>query len=216
MPDDTETLRPTVRELDHADTKVIEPADIEILEPDSEPVHVTALTRPFNFERTRLEVTGTHTIRELLHEVGIRPGTATLVYLNEVLVPERGYDLVRPKPGARVLVRVVPRGGGNGGALKIVAGVVLVIVGILMLAIPGVNAVVGWAAPYVISLGVSMIISGIFNILLPPPTPPRLRALSGQDNTAALSPALAIGGGRNAMRPYQTVPRVIGRHRMFP
>lgn len=191
---------------------------LELLEPpvldgevlDPEPVHVTALMRPFNFERTRLDVTGTYTIRELLAQVGIRPGTPTLVYLNGVLVPERGYDRVRPKPGTSLLVRVVPRGGNTGGALKIVAGVVLIVVGIVL-------AVAGYGIGLpLVGVGVSLLISGIINILLPPPTPPRLRALSGQDNTAALSPALAIGGGRNAMRPYGTVPRLIGRHRIFP
>jgi len=138
---------------------------IEVLNP--EPVHVTALTRPFNFERTRLDVTGQYTIRELLAQVGIRPGTATLVYLNEVLVPERGYDLVRPKPGARVLVRVVPR-GGNGGALKIVAGVVLVIIGIILIAAYGVGTPLG--VPLILT-GVSLIVSGEVRMLIPPPRP---------------------------------------------
>ena len=143
---------------------------IEVLDP--EPVHVTALTRPFNFERTRLDVTGQYTIRELLAQVGIRPGTPTLVYLNEVLVPERGYDLVRPKPGARVLVRVVPRGGNGQNIGKIIAGVVLVIVGII-LAVGGTATfgITALAAPYVIGLGVSLIVSGEVRMLIPAPRP---------------------------------------------
>ena len=181
---------------------------IEVLDP--EPVHVTALTRPFNFERTRLDVTGQYTIRELLAQVGIRPGTPTLVYLNGVLVPERGYDRVRPKPGTCVLVRVVPRGGDGRNIGKIIGGVVLIIVGIVL-------AVAGYGIGLpLVAVGVSLLVSGIINILLPPPSPPRLRALSGQDMTAALSPSLAIGGGRNAMRQYGVVPRVIGRHQTFP
>jgi hypothetical protein len=200
--------------------------DVEILEADEildadaprpapEPVHVTALTRPFNFERTQLDVTGQHTIAELLAMAGIPRGVSTLVYLNGYLVPERGYKYTRPKPGTHVLVRVVPQGGGHtGGILKTVAGVVLIVVGILLslgtegLATPG-------AIP-LISFGVSLVISGLVNLLIPPTTPPRLRALSGTDNAAALSPALAIGGGKNALRAYGKVPRVIGRDLMFP
>jgi hypothetical protein len=103
--------------MERDDLKVLEA--VEILEPDTprpvpEPIRVTALTRPFNFERTTLDVTGRFTIRELLRQAGIGPNTATLVYLNGVLVPERGYDFVRPKPGTHVLVRVVPRGGRTG------------------------------------------------------------------------------------------------------
>jgi sulfur carrier protein ThiS len=206
-----------------ADTNVIEiePADVEILEPDSAPlarrgpVHIVALTNPFNFERRELDVTGELTITELLARAGIPPGTSTVVFLNGHLVPSRGYKYIRPKPGTHLLVRVVPQGGRSGGIGKTIAGVVLIIVGI----------VIGLAEPYglgwtqgvpLIMFGASLLVSGIINILIPPTSPPRLRALSGTDNASALSPALSIGGGKNAFRPYQKVPRVIGRHRIFP
>jgi len=150
------------------------------------------------------------TITELIGLAGIPSWAVAQVYINEHLVLPRCYAITRPKRGTRVTIRAVPRGGGGGGR-KLIIGIVLIIIGIILAFTP-----LSVLAPYVISLGVSLTLSGIINILLPPPTPPRLRPLSGLGAQESESPTLSISGSRNDSRPYAVVPRVVGRHRIFP
>jgi hypothetical protein len=193
--------------------EVLEPD--AILEPEPEPVHVTALTRPFNFDRTQIDITGRHTIAELLVRAGIPSHVDTRVYINGHLIKPEHYGLVRPKPGTDVLVRVVPRGFGGGNQSKLMS-IIQIVVGVLMIIVGIVALIGGGVGAALIVPGVMLVLSGVLNLLLPPPTPPKLRALSGLSTQNALSPALSIGGGRNALRAYAPVPRLLGRFLMFP
>jgi hypothetical protein len=114
-----------------------------------------------------------------------------------------------------VLVRVVPRGGGGGQGKNIgtlIAGILLIVVGF---AISGTWA--GFASPYLISFGVSLVLSSVINMLIPPAKTPTMKALAGAVNqNAPESPALSISGQTNTARPYNVVPRIFGRHKVFP
>src|SRR5262252_8699889 len=87
---------------------------IEILDPP--PLQI--LDRPFATERRELARPLGLTIAELLQHAGIPAGTPVRVYLNGDFVYPEHYHRIRPKPGAHVLVRVVPRGGGGRGQGK--------------------------------------------------------------------------------------------------
>ena len=114
------------------------------------------------------------------------------------------------------MIRAVPRGGGGRGGDKnvgmIVLGILLIVVGIALAGFPATAP----AAPYVIGLGVSLVLGGVINLLIPPPVPPRLRPLSGLSGQDAESPTLSITGQKNSVRPYGVVPRILGRHKLFP
>ena len=177
----------------------------------SETIHVTALARPLSFERRLAEFDPGVTIADLIRLVGAPPWSR--VYIEGQLIYPEYYHVVRPKRGAHVVIRAVARGGGQGrdkNVGMIVLGILLIVVGIALTAaeIP--------IGPYVIGVGVSLTLGGVVNLLIPPPTPPRLRPLSGLSGQDAESPTLSIAGQRNSVRPYGVVPRVLGRHKVFP
>jgi hypothetical protein len=182
---------------------------------DAPPVHVSALARPLSFERRLAEAAPGATISDLIRLAGIPPWVSVRVYLEGDLIYPEFYHVVRPRPGSHVLIRAVAQGGGGGGSGKnigmIILGIVLIVVGVIL-------AGTGWGAPfapYVISAGVSLSLGGLINALIPPPTPPKLRPLSGLSAQEAESPTLSIAGQKNAARPYAVVPRILGRHQIF-
>lgn len=154
---------------------VLEPGAVEIIEA---PVRVTALRNPFTYEREFLDIAAGPTIAELLAEIGVRPGTAFRVWVGDVEIRPEYFARVRPKRGSQVTIRAVARGGGQGGGIgKTVAGVVLIIIGILMITIGAATTLYGgvtWgmAGWYVVSVGASLVISGHNNLLLIPPRMP--------------------------------------------
>jgi hypothetical protein len=202
------------------DAEVLEPEPAR--EPDGTPVYVTALTKPFVSERQTLQVTGQFTIAELLRLAGIPPGVPTRVFVNGDLVYPEFYHVVRPKRGAHVVVRVVPRGssGGSGQSKNIgtlVVGILLIIVGIiLIIGGTGTFGTLSAAGVPILMAGIGLALSGLINLLLPPPTTPKLRALAGLSNAEPESPTLSITGATNASRQYDVVPRILGGHKIFP
>jgi len=180
----------------------------------SETIHVTALAKPLSFERRLAEFDHGPTIADLIRLVGAPPWSR--VYIEGELIYPEYYHVVRPKRGAHVVIRAVPRGGGGRGGDKnvgmIVLGILLIVVGIALAGFPATAP----AAPYVIGLGVSLVLGGVINLLIPPPVPPRLRPLSGLSGQDAESPTLSITGQKNSVRPYGVVPRILGRHKLFP
>jgi len=125
---------------------------IETLDPP--PVQI--LDRPFTTEHRELARPHGLTIAELLQLAGIPPGTPVRVFVNGDLVYPEYYRVVRPKRGAHVLVRVVPRGGGGGQGKNIgtlIAGILLIVVGFAIS-----DTWAGFASPYLISFGVSLVL----------------------------------------------------------
>ena len=133
------------------------------------PVHAAVLDRPFSLNRRLLDLDAGLSVAELLAHAGIPPGTPTRVYLNGDLVYPEYYHVVRPKRGAHVLVRVVPRGGGGGGKGvnigMLIVGVILEIAATILLMVPGVGA---GLAPPLIFAGAGLIQSGQMHLVIPP------------------------------------------------
>jgi hypothetical protein len=191
---------------------------IEVL--DAPPLQI--LDRPFGTERRELAKPLGLTIADLLRYAHIPPGTPVRVYLNGDVVYPEYYHVIRPKPGAHVLVRVIPRGGGRGGQGKnigqMIVGILLIVVGTLSTIDPwemGLGATYGIP---LITMGVGLLLGGLINMLIPPPhAPGKLKSLAGvTSNQEPESPTLSISGQANTARPYAVVPRIYGRHRIFP
>jgi len=61
-------------------------------------------------------------------------------------------------------------------------------------------------APYIITMGVGLALSGAIQLLFPPPTLPKLKSGSGSD-----APVFSITGSRNVANPWGAPPSKIGR-----
>ena len=130
------------------------------------------------------------------------------------------WGTTRPRPGRRVLIRAVPRGGGGGDSNKTLRMVLMVVVIVAAIArrdrrlgADGAGRRAASRGPAAGVAAAAISIGGMYavNALLPPPKP-KLR-----DSTlTAASPTYAITGTQNQLAPYQAVPRVYGRHRLYP
>src|SRR5262249_30201720 len=62
-------------------------------------------------------------------------------------------------------------------------------------------------------MGVSMLISGVVSLLIPPPSMPRL---SAGDGAGQQLPVFSITGSRNQANLYGPIPLILGHQRVFP
>jgi predicted phage tail protein len=111
-----------------------------------------------------------------------------------------------------VTVRAIPRGGGGDGSkgwVGLVAGIVLIIVGVV-LAVATWGSLSPFAVP-LITAGIGLALGGAYSLLFPPPSLPKLKAGSGAD-----APVYSITGTRNSLNPYGVIPAILGRHGIFP
>lgn len=143
---------------------------------------------------------------------------ARLVDLAQVrvtLVNERGsivvdpqhWAVVKPKPGAHVVIRVVPGKDFLKSILQIVVSIAAIALGQLWApALAGALGISPQLAQGLIGLGVNLVGNLLINALIPPPK----RTENDQ------KPTYQISGWRNPLNPDGTVPDVLGRHRYAP
>jgi|GEM_PF-4662022 len=127
-----------------------------------------------------------------------------------LVVYSQGTELADPasytiREGDHILVGLRPLGGGDGHGKsigQIVVGIVLIVVG----------ALTSWAGgTLLIQAGIGLVIGGLAGLLIKPPS------LGKQNfNTDRDSAYYGITGQSNAARPYQSVLKLYGQHRMFP
>lgn len=184
------------------------------------PVDVLALKNPFTFERTRLVLRGGETITEILAKLDVPPWADAWVELDGWRVPRALWPRTRPKAGHRLVVRLIPGMEGGGGddnkTLRIIILAVILIVAI-------VTTILTWGAlgpVWALALGGALLTVGSFavNMLLPPALPSigKLAAINGATGRPQESPTLSITGSRNSANPYGPIPKIYGRHRLFP
>ncbi len=163
------------------------------------------------------------TVKDCLDELGWRTdGLHARVFIDGRYIPDAEWWTTEPQPGQAVVVRRVLRGGGGQGGGKQIGMLVGMLVimaaayfvgggalasflpeALQMLGTPG-----GWQiAGAVVGIGGALAL----NALVPPPRP-KLGALSGADPSSAY----ALTGVSNNLTPYGRIPRVYGRHRMYP
>ncbi len=136
------------------------------------------------------------------------------------------WHRVRPKPGTVVTVRVAPRGGGGGKSPLRVVLTIAVIAAAMALG-PAIGAALVPAGATILGVSAATVVGGIagglitmvgtlaINAIAPPPTP-KLGELSAGGPQTRTSPTLAVTGTQNRANRYGPVPRVYGRHRVFP
>ena len=167
-------------------------------------------------------------------DLGWDPATLNArVSIDGRVIERAQWQFVMPRAGASIVIRriVTGGGGGGGGGKSTVTIVAMLAVVALAVAAPYLapliaNAAFGMGAGVVVAttvgtgIGATLLTAGIgiggmlaVNALIPPPSS-QLDALSG--DTGSTSPTLSITGTNNKSIPYGPIPRVYGRHRVFP
>jgi len=196
--DQTDALAPRVLEPEIVDRAV------------AGKVRVLALTNAFTMAREERYIPEGATLADIVRGLELADWKGALVAIDGDPVPPSWWAMVRPKAGHLVTIRAIPRGGGGGdsstkGWIQIVAGVILVIVGILL------SPYTAGLSLYLVPLGIGLALSGALTLIFPPPSLPKLKAGSGSD-----APVFSITGSRNVANPYGVIPRPYGQHRIFP
>lgn len=157
-----------------------------------------------------------YTIRELLLNAKVDPYQEIVVYVDDELIKVEQWDTLRPTEGQLVNVQAVVSGGGGQGSnpLQIVLMVAIVALtiytggataGLLGTSIGGTGLTVGMVAAAVISVAGSLLMGALFR-------PDGLSASAAYEQP---SPTYSLTGGSNRARPYESMPVVMGTHRIF-
>ena len=161
----------------------------------------------------RVEVPEGSTLGEMVRAFHWAPGTDDHVcaLINGRIVPREWWEHVRPKPGAEVLCALALRGGrqGNKQALQIIATIVLVVVanayGAQVAA--GMNGAITAAQA---TAGITLIGNLALGALFKPPP------IHVNQNMGDTSNTYTFQGQSNAVKPYGVIPRILGKHRVYP
>ncbi|MDO5648870.1 phage tail protein [Paracoccus sp. (in: a-proteobacteria)] len=133
--------------------------------------------------------------------------TALVTDCGATVIDRACWSAVRPKPGVRVVIRVVPGKDAIRSVLTIVVSIAAVAVGGLwgagLASALGVSTAVGTA---MVTFGVSVIGNLLINALIPPARPKEQRTAN----------SFAINGWQNRLDPDGAVPCVLGRLRYAP
>ncbi len=150
-------------------------------------------------ECTTVEVKVGCTLRELIPEE-----TAAVILWQGRPIPEDWWPHLRPKPGAEIIIRTLP---GDSDVLRAVLTIAVAVVAAWVVG-PEALALTGWQAAAV-STGFTIAGSLLINALIRPPSQ-KLDGIGQQEQRPSIS------GTRNQFAPYATVPKLYGRHRVFP
>jgi hypothetical protein len=171
------------------------------------------------------------TVEDYLRKIGFRPGARDwLLAVDGCPVPRAYWSRIRPKPGTLVTLRALVHGGGDDGGKNPLATVaslaVMVFAPELGLGLASglmggevaattflwgssiTGAMIGSAA---ISIGANLLIGSMVS-----PPPPNISKANGIGVEAAVSPTYALTGGQNRARPFEPLPLLMGKHRIFP
>ena len=132
-----------------------------------------------------------------------------VMQINGVIVPREWWGRVYPKPNAFLRgVLVFGGGGGRKNTLALVATIAVAI------AAPQVAATFGWGTFATAAAAAGLTIAGdlAINAIFKPPT----IDVGGANTGPAASQVYSITGQSNQATPYGVVPRVFGRHKIFP
>lgn len=163
-------------------------------------LQVSACPHPFKADRLDYIVPVGSTIQQIIDIVQLDPVLKEhgLVFLNDIQINKDIWHRVKPKHGAIVSIKMLPRSGG--GFLRVFAMV-------------AVTALAITAAPFLGpfgAAGISIFGGLLVNYLLPPPTPKMSKNYGNESQTYAIS------GQRNSSTPWGKVPFLAGRHKITP
>jgi len=176
-------------------------------------LNVTALTNPFALQRDLIEVQAGSTVAEILETIGVprRLWPFVVVLFDDVAIRPDMWTVARPKVGVSIIVKVLPAGGGGNFLrtflLIAVAVAVAVAAPYAAAAIFGSAATAGQVA--VVQAALYAVGFLAVNALVPIAQPKF-------DTGTQSSPTLSIAASQNELRPFGTMPLILGKHRYWP
>lgn len=185
-------------------------------------VTITAASHPLKVSRDIVMVREGLSLAEMLREAQPDPILArhATIFIGGHRIKQKFWSRTYPKAGTHVEIRVLPSGGGGGGGgkniLRTVLMLAVVAASFLVPALaPGLMATVGATlgvstavASSLVAAGISVVGTLLVNALVPVKQP---RMDISQDPSV-----FGIEAARNRLAPFQTVPQVLGRHRIAP
>lgn len=163
------------------------------------------------------------TVGDALRGLGWKThGLSARVFIDGQLIEGAEWEMAEPTSGQAVVVRRIMSGGGGGNGGKQIGMLVGMIAlmaasffigggalaSFLPTALQMVGTVGGWQA-----VGAAVLVGGslALNALIQP-SRPRIGALSDFSG----SPTLSLTGSSNEANPYGRIPRLYGKHRIYP
>lgn len=162
------------------------------------------------------------TIREVLIASGVDTHQEIVIRLDDRLLTVKEWDIVCPRAGQLITVTATVSGGGGGGSD---AGQILMMVAVVALAIAapylapaalGATATVGTVTTLtmtgsLISAGVMIAGTLLMGAIFAPAAPN-----NEVQKTESASPTYSLSGGQNNIRPFESMPVVMGYHKLTP
>lgn len=156
------------------------------------------------------------TVREILVANGVDQFQPIVVVLNDRLLTVTEWDTICPSPGDLINVKSQVAGGGgdNNKVLNTVLTIALVIAVVVAQQYELLPLIAGSQA----TAAAAIMIAGTLIINTIVPITPSGYGLSSPEVSGSTSAtqAYSLSGGSNQMRPYQSMPIVMGTHRFFP
>ncbi len=162
-----------------------------------------------SMEKPQKRISG-DSIADLIEEFGL--GIFDLIIsINGKSVQPEHWKMVFPRSGSRVLIRLLPQGGGKKkkSTLSLIAG----IAGVILTG----NLGPSFAKRFGVTQAMGTAIAGFavqltLNALIPPPK----QNLSQGAISVADSPIFSITGSGNQLNAYGAIPKIYGRMRVYP
>lgn len=161
------------------------------------------------------------TLRACLLRAGIDPHRLISVSVDGAPLTVDVWDAFRPQPGQMIDVQaVVANGGGDSNPLQTVLSIGLSIIAPELGAFANLSlfeagsslafAVSSSVLGSIIGIGGNLLLGAMFS-----PSGGDLSSSGGRFSDSA-SPTYALTGGSNRARPYEPLPIIMGRHRIYP
>lgn len=137
-----------------------------------------------------------------------------------ILVTDKGavaiardkWQFVRPRPGVRVVIRVLPGKNALRSILQIVVAIAAIAIGAFFaLPLAGVLGISTGLAQGILTFGVTALGNLLINALVPPANPETAATSDSETNRS-----YSISGWKNRLAPDAPLPVVFGTHRYAP
>lgn len=187
----------------------------------SKELDLVTFLNPLSVEKSELKIAICGNLVDTIDACGLRfpAGINCIILLNGEIVPREEWELTYPKINDRILLKLIPQGGGgNKNILRIVMTIALVAAtwgwgGIIAGGFQGIGATVFGAGTWgAFGLNVGLTYAGMLLIdkIAPLPT------LSTSRAREEAPKSFGIESSRNRLNPWGAVPVLLGKHRFHP
>lgn len=200
-----------------------------LYEPPS--LRVVACPHPFREEQIKLDLAPGLSLWDILLQVQsdiIR--YPAHVWVDDDYIPREEWETTWPAPGSQISIRVLPQGPVGRMIAQVFIAIAAIAAAIL---IPPLGVTMGWwtaaqmgtwgaLAGGIAGITISLLGNLALNMLFPPTRAPiRQAQLTGTGTQLGAgsiedSPTYSLSGGSNQPNKFGPIPKILGRHKMFP